>query len=197
MKAWTETILTLFFSLICASSLPQKCDYFKKEKIDTLSGLPVLVQREGREINELESPDLWLFYSTNRCWIHLNVLYAKNFFFLKSDSNTLIPIVFYFTDSTTLSLRPIHGDYSTILNPTIRNLMIWGDWNPGGTGQPSNMVICKISKENIEAFTTKKIEKIKFLKDSRLSIYGQKRIMTISKCILEAGFLDSCECVEK
>ena len=192
-----KTILTLFFSLICASTFPQKCDYFKKEKIDTLSGLPVLVQREGREINELGSKDLWLFYSTNRCWIHFNVLYSKDLFSIFSKSDTQIPIVFYFSDSTTLSFLPIYGYRSTVLNPTIRNLMIWGDWNSEESGQSSNMLIYKISKEDIIAFTTKKIEKLKLLKESRLSIYGQKRIMTISKCILEVGFLDPCKCVQK
>ncbi|MCD4730572.1 MAG: hypothetical protein K8R74_08230 [Bacteroidales bacterium] len=179
--------------------------------IDEKSELPVILQKEKTIIlSGAFNPKF--YYSTNRCWIHLNAKITRNALAKEISFNTKTPIIFHLDDQTSLSLFPSTEYYSTksflaagvLIAPVIGVLL----------SSQTDDICYSISKEDVEILASKTVVGIRFNYSPQKFSIGEKdtsqiivkykedficnndrnEIKHLSKCILNVDFLDSDSC---
>jgi hypothetical protein len=150
MKRLFIVILSLFFS---ASCFCQECKFFNEDNVDEMSGLPVLSQKiTWKSINKSGfALDVQCFYSTNRCWIHFNVSITKLLYSKGLRFNPETPLVFYFSDSSVLTLMP----------PKEYNAEIDYEGGISLSSEKTYSVCYSISKEEVEILASRSIDRIR------------------------------------
>jgi hypothetical protein len=207
-----KTILTLITLLTCVLGFSQDCKFVKKEEVDEISGLPVVMQKAGKTINYPGFYNLQIFYRTNRCWIHLTIILSRGGMASQIAFNSKTPIVFYFSDSTNLSLLP-SNDYNSLGGGPAVFFGVLDAF----TSEQWDKAFYSISKEQVKLLATKTVERVRIcftpsfigepikdsnqivvrFKESHPNHYGKKRIQSLSRCILDVNFLDPGKCVER
>jgi len=149
-----KTTILLFFLSYTICVVGQECKYYDKEIIDDISGLPIKVQKET-QICKPGNNDIKFFYSTNRCWIHLNLLITRGGYSKEIEFHSKTPLIITLSDSSSITLFPL------IVNTTGQ-----GDIYLLGAGlltsTQTDNVQYSISSEQLKLLTTKPIEKIKY-----------------------------------
>jgi hypothetical protein len=197
MRTLTVLGILLVFSSFCFC---QDCKFYKKEFFDQISELPVLVQKHQKTINKTGSLSVEFYYTTNRCWILLNLRIERWLLAREMTFNSKTPIVFTFNDSSELQLLPS------------KEYLLDASSNFGGlfTSTQYNYAIYDISKENVGILASKEIQRIRInyslsnedgeivdsaaYKENKPSNYGKKIIQFSSSCILGVDFLDPNIC---
>lgn len=207
-----KTLLTLIALLSYALCFSQDCKFVKKEEVDKISGLPVVMQKAGKTITYPGSRNVQILYRTNRCWIHLTIIMSTGGYASQIAFNSKTPMIFYFSDSTNLSLIPSNDYNSSGGGGTAEIFRSLG----GLTSEESYMVFYSISKEQVILLASKTVERVRIsftpsfigesikdsnqivvrFKENRLTHYGKEGIQLLSRCILDVNFLDPGKCVE-
>lgn len=199
MRTLTVSGILLVFSSICFC---QDCKFYEKEIIDQISGLPVMVQKHQKTINKPGAMSVEFYYTTNRCWILLNLRIERLLLAREMTFNSKTPIVFIFKDSSELQLLP-SNEYLLDASNNFGGLL---------TATQYNYAIYDISKENVGILASKEIQRIRInyslsnedgeivdstrYNESRPSNYGKKNIQASSHCILGVDFLDPKVCLK-
>jgi hypothetical protein len=199
----------LVFSSFCFC---QDCKFNNKEIIDEISGFPVLVQKNQKNINRPGSMSVEFYYTTNRCWILLNLRIERGAFAREMNFNSKTPIVIAFNDSSKLQLLPSSEYFSSGLSNVGSATLFYGFSGMIASTQTFH-VFYDISKENVELLASKEIQKIRIsyllsndngdildsirYKENTPSNYGRRHVQSSSRCILSVDFKDPNVCLKQ
>ena len=183
-----KRILVLLLLAISIASFGQDCSFKKKDKIDPYSNLPVKMQQPSSRYfsNVMGSSWIKMYYCTNHKWIHLlsewKREYGREFSFGEND-----PIIFYFSDSTTLRIN-VSPDYLGTSESESYHLT------------EKDIVVYDVQKSDVEILANKKVAYVKVyysynnyhdkqilddeFKQIKFIKFGADTFNDLSKCIL-------------
>ncbi len=186
----------------------QECKSYKEETIDPLTELSLHVQKP---INIQRPGSLYVkaFFSTNHCWIHLNLMIFRLGYARELEFNPQTSLEVYLSDHTEITLYP-SADYDAISTPeAIRSI------HPSlESSERVDLIRYEISPEQVEILSKASIEwlKINFqpyhygadtsstkmpadlFKKCVLSESGRSGVRELASCILKVNQLPTGEC---
>ncbi len=156
------TLLSILLFQLSGLVISQECKYYDKEFIDPILNLPVKVQK-GIQICKPGNSDIEFFFSTNRCWVHLNLSITRGGLSKEIDFHTRTPLIITFEDLSTITLFPASeyssgGRFDMSIDIGLAAIL---------TSTQTDNVIYSVSESQLNQLESKPVDKIKYLYSRR------------------------------